>query len=299
LKYTIAYGRQLVDKGKLKITEQKCPVDGGEITVRIFEPDAEKFGDGKKSVYVNFHGGGWVFGGLVTDFDFCKRVSHEIGAVCFDIDYRLAPEFKYPTAINDCWEAFNWIRDHKATEFNLDLNKVAVGGCSAGGHLSAVIAHECRDAGIPLAFQLLSVPVCDMHVFTSTGKLRPDQPYESYRECEFTQPLPAARMGYFHNLFLGNPRPQSLDADWRVSPILAPNFKGLAPALVITAELDPLRDEGEAYAQKLIDGGCKVQTHRLLGAPHLVMQLDDILDCGKEYNKVVIGALAGALTSVA
>jgi acetyl esterase/lipase len=183
------------------------------------------------------------------------------------------------------------VRDHKVSEFNLDLSRLAIGGCSAGGHLSAVIAHMCRDASIPLAFQLLEVPVCDLSVFTPTGKLRPDQPYPSYHELEFTQPLPAERMSYFHNHFLGVPRPKEYDEDWKVSPIKAKNFAGLAPALVITAEMDVLRDEGEEYAKKMNEAGSKAQVHRIKGAPHIVMQMDDILEGGKEFNIVVIKAL--------
>jgi hypothetical protein len=109
LKYTIAYGREIIDQGNLKVTDQKCPVDGGEITVRVIEPDTAKFPDSPRPVYINFHGGGWVFGGLPTDFDFVKRLSHELGVVCFDVDYRLAPEHKFPIPVNDCWQAFNWV----------------------------------------------------------------------------------------------------------------------------------------------------------------------------------------------
>jgi acetyl esterase/lipase len=140
----------------------------------------------------------------------------------------------------------------------------------------------CRDASIPLAFQLLSVPVCDMHIFTPTGQLRSDQPYESYREMEFTQPLPVERMRYFHD-------------NWRVSPMLAKNFRGLAPAFVITAEMDPLRDEGEEYGRRLNEAAVKTEVHRIKGAPHIVMQLDGILEGGREYNWVVIRALKEAL----
>jgi acetyl esterase/lipase len=153
----------------------------------------------------------------------------------------------------------------------------------------------CRDASIPLAFQLLEVPVCDLSVFTPTGQLRPDQPYASYRELEFTQPLPAERMAYFHNHFLGVPRPKEYDEDWKVSPIKAKSFVGLAPALVITAEMDVLRDEGEAYARKMNEAGSKATVHRIKGAPHIVMQMDDILEGGKEFNRVVIKALSEAL----
>lgn len=109
-KYLITYGRALVDQGALKITDLKCPVQDGEITVRVFEPDVEVYGEGKRPVHVNFHGGGWVFGGLQTDFDFCKRIAHEVGAVVFDVDYRLAPEHKFPIPLDDSWTAFNWVR---------------------------------------------------------------------------------------------------------------------------------------------------------------------------------------------
>ena len=109
LKYTISYGREIVDQGKLKVTDQICPVDGGSITIRVVEPDPSKYPDSPRPVYVNFHGGGWVFGGLPTDFDFCKRLSHELGVVAFDVDYRLAPEHPYPIPLNDCWQALNWV----------------------------------------------------------------------------------------------------------------------------------------------------------------------------------------------
>ena len=109
LKFTIAYGRELVDNGNLKITDQICPVDGGSFAVRVIEPDSSKILDSPRPVYINFHGGGWVFGGLPTDFDFCKRLSHELGVVAFDVDYRLAPEHKFPIPLDDCWQALNWV----------------------------------------------------------------------------------------------------------------------------------------------------------------------------------------------
>ncbi|KAH7386367.1 putative esterase [Cadophora sp. MPI-SDFR-AT-0126] len=293
--YLTSYGRALVDQGALKIADQKCPVSGGEITIRIFEPDVEKFGRERKPVYVNFHGGGWVFGGLQTDFEFCKRVAHEVGAVVFDVDYRLSPEFKYPIPVNDCWEAFNWIRNNKTSEFNLDLSRVAIGGISAGGHLSAVVAHMCRDSSIPLAFQLLSVPVVDLHIFAPDGTLLPSQPYASYRDLANTQPLPLERMSYFHRHFLGDPRPKELDDEWKVSPIRAKSFQGLAKALVVTAEMDVLKDEGVAYVGKLRDAGVEAEHVQINGAPHIFMQMDGILEGGKEYNRVTIKALKEAL----
>jgi acetyl esterase/lipase len=177
----------------------------------------------------------------------------------------------------------------------LDLSRVAVGGISAGGHLSAIVAHMARDNGISLAFQMLGVPVVDLSIFTPTGELRPDQPYESYRELFHTQPLSAERMSWFHNQFLGSPRPKEYDGDYRVSPILANNFVGLAPALIVTAEMDVLKGEGEAYGKKMNDAGSKAQIHEIKGACHLIAQMDEICEGGKEYNRVVLKALKEAL----
>ncbi|CZT04786.1 related to esterase [Rhynchosporium graminicola] len=233
--YLTTYGRALVEQGNLKITEQKCPVSGGEITIRIFEPGVEKYGDWMKPV------------------------------------------------------------DAKQSEFNLDLDRLAIGGVSAGGHLAAVVAHMCRDASIPLAYQLLAVPVCALHIFAPDGTSLLSQPYASYRDLANTQPLPLERMTYFHRHFFGNPRPKELDVDWRVSPMHAKSFKGLAKALVVTAEMDLLKDEGVIYAGKLRDAGVAVQEVQIKGAPHTFMQMDGILEGGKEYNRVTVKALHEAL----
>lgn len=112
-RYTISYGRA-PGPGVFRITEQKCPVEGGEITIRIFESAPKRDGQGqtkKRAAYINFHGGGWVFGGLNVDHDFCKRIVHELDGdlVALDVDYRLAPEYQYPIPLDDCWAAFNWV----------------------------------------------------------------------------------------------------------------------------------------------------------------------------------------------
>lgn len=181
-KYTIIWGRETFPNAKVKISEETCPVKDGEIGIRVYErADSEAEGE-KRPVYMNFHGGGWVFGNLDTDQEFCKMIAHKLGCVVFDVDYRLAPEFRHPTQVQDTWAAFQWMREQKAEQYGLDLDRVAVGGASAGGHLAAVVGLKCRDAGIPLAFQVLHVPVCDMHVFTPTGELKKDCPYPSYRE---------------------------------------------------------------------------------------------------------------------
>ncbi|KAL4977879.1 Alpha/Beta hydrolase protein [Aspergillus desertorum] len=207
-KYLRVYGRA-AGPDIFRIIEQTCAVKDGEIKIRIFEPAPILDDQGqpkKRAAYVKFHGGGWVFGNLATDHDYCKRLVDGLHRhlVVIDVDYRLAPEYKLPTAVRS-----------RAEEFNLDLNSVSVGGQSAGGHLSAVVAHHCRNANIPLALQVLVVPVCDLQHF------------------------------------LGAPRPAASDDDWKVSPMLAPDFSDLAPALILSAEMDHLRDEAEVYADKL------------------------------------------------
>ncbi|KAL4870435.1 hypothetical protein BDV12DRAFT_195377 [Aspergillus spectabilis] len=292
-KYLTVYGRA-AGPDVFRITEQICPVKDGEIKIRIFEPAPildEQGQPKKRAVYINFHGGGWVFGNLSTVHDFCKRLVDGLDGhlVAFDVDYRLAPEYKFPTGVEDCWTAFNWVRSH-ATEFNLDLDRFSVGGASAGGHLSAVVAHQCRNANLPLALQILVVPVCDLHnAFTAEGEFDRDNcPYESYREMEYTVALPVARMSYFHKHFLGVPRPAPSADVWRISPMLAPDFSNLAPALVFSAEMDPLRDEAEVYANKLRVAGGRVELVRVAGAPHTFCSLDNILDSGKMFNAKVI-----------
>ncbi|OAL36305.1 hypothetical protein AYO20_04463 [Fonsecaea nubica] len=311
-KYTISYGRELVPGTGVKFADLRCPVEQGEITVRVYESDSRSSTtrQGPRPVYINFHGGGWVFGGLSVDFDLCKRIVRSLDCVIFDVDYRLSPEYKYPIPVDDCIAAVHWIRNTLKETYNLDLSRVVVGGCSAGGHLCAVVAQVCRDQGIPLALQILTVPIVDLDVFSPHGSLREDQPYPSYTDLAETQPLPLERMEWFHRHFLGSPRPRHLARDWKVSPIHAPNLKGLAPALVLTAEMDVLRDQGEAYAARMREAGCEVQIIRFKGAPHTFMQLDGefltrllltlsdaetfakaILDSGKQYNAVVLEVL--------
>lgn len=134
-RYTISYGRA-PSPDIFRITEQKCPVDGGEITIRIFEPAPQLDDQGqpkRRAAYVNFHGGGWVFGGLAYDHDFCKRVVHGLNGdlVAFDVDYRLAPEHKHPIPLNDCWTAFNW---------------VGISGAKATLYENQVLTRECLDS---------------------------------------------------------------------------------------------------------------------------------------------------------
>ncbi|APA05881.1 hypothetical protein SS1G_01731 [Sclerotinia sclerotiorum 1980 UF-70] len=300
-KYSIVYGRAIAPDVH-SITDVQCPVspsgDGkSSITVRIYEPAPNINGGKPRPAYINFHGGGWIIGGLESDMEFCKRLVGELGCVVFDVDYRLAPEYQYPIPVNDCIEAFKWIgSDDMVQKRNLDRQKFAVGGMSAGGMLAAVVSHVCRDEGLPLSFQILGVPVIDVDGYGPDGKLTDEgwKRYESYRELEFTVPLPAVEMEYFVAHFLGEKRDPETYNNWKVSPILSSNFKGLAPALIMTAEMDLLRDEGEAYGEKMNAAGSQAEVIRMKGMPHTFMAMDDILEDGKRYNREAIRALATA-----
>ncbi|KAB8303632.1 hypothetical protein EYC80_005028 [Monilinia laxa] len=298
-KYNIAYGRATAPDVD-SITDVQCPVspagDGkSSITVKIYEP-APDTNEGKpRPVYINFHGGGWVFGGLESDMEFCKRLVGELKCVVFDVDYRLAPEYQYPIPVNDCIEAFKWIQsDEMVKKRNLDRQRFAVGGISAGAMLAAVTSHVCREEGMPLSFQILGVPVVDLDGYGPDGKLTEKgwERYGSYREMEFTVPLPVARMEYFTRHFFGEERDHTTYNNWKVSPMLATNFQNLAPALIMTAEMDLLRDEGEAYGEKMNAAGSKAEVIRMKGMPHTFMMMDDILENGMRYNREAIRALA-------
>lgn len=153
------------------------------------------------------HGGGFVFGDINTDTQHCKRVVNGTGAVVFDVEYRCAPEYPFPIPVDDCWDALQHVVKTQSAPFNLDTSRVAVGGPSAGGHLSAVVAQRARDAGIPLVLQQLHVPVCDMDQFDEQGRVKKEEvPYESYREMYETVALSGERMEYFARHFLGVPR---------------------------------------------------------------------------------------------
>lgn len=296
-KYVISYGRQFVEPAGLRITDQTCPVEGGQIKIRICEPSSSP--SGKRPAYMNFHGGGWVFGDLEVGHNFCKRVSLELDCVTLDVDYRLAPEHRFPVPVDDCWAAFQWMVA-KADELHIDTARLAVGGCSAGGHMAAIVSHLCRDAGIPLAFQVLAVPVTDLHVYSAKdGSLVDNCPYASYRDMPHTVPLSYDRMRWFHNHFVGLPRPAACDdpdsdAYWKLSPIRAPNFQGIAPALIVTAEMDVLRDEGEAYGAKMNAASSHAEVIRMPGAPHSFSTIDQGLAIGRQYNQHALRALGAA-----
>lgn len=194
---------------------------------------------------VFFHGGGWVIGDLDTHDTLCRQLALAAGVVVVSVDYRLAPEHRFPAAVDDCEAATRWVYAH-AAELGIDRERLAVGGDSAGGNLAAVVALMLRDSGPREVFeslrhQLLIYPATDMRRGAPSHQSN-GQGYLLTRDM----------LSYYHGHYMGD-APQ--DSDWRASPLLHPSLQGLPPALVMTAGFDPLRDEGLAYAQALAQAG--------------------------------------------
>ena len=228
----------------------------GPIPARVY-----RVGETKSATVVFYHGGGWVAGDLETHERQAQLLAMETGAVVVSIDYRRPPETPFPAAFEDCFAA---LRDVVARidEFGGDLARIGVGGDSAGGNLSAACALAARDAGIRLAGQLLCYPVTDV-----TGRYADPQEnarFPSRKENAEGYFLSTAVMAWFANHYLGNARGD----DWRVSPLRAPSLAGVAPAVVCTAWFDPLRDEGQAYADALEAAGVETRRHHGHGLIH-------------------------------
>ena len=210
------------------------------------------------------------------------------------MDYRLAPEFPFPTPVEDSWTALNWILS-KADELGVDKTRLAIGGISAGGHISAVLAQRCRDANIKLCLQILAVTVMDStNLEPDYIKPKRDNPYPSWKENAFVPGLPYARMKFFYESFIGPTRSAYLDYNYSLCPIRNPNLENLAPALIVAAEYDVLRDEGKVYADLLKQASVEVHHQHFSDAIHAFMHHDAILDSARLYHKVVISAIRKA-----
>jgi acetyl esterase len=259
------------------VEDRRVPVDGAEIPVRIYRPD----GPMPLPVLIYFHGGGWVIGNIGTHDVLCRELANAAGCVVVSVDYRLAPEHRFPTAAEDCFAATRWVAAH-AAGFGGDPGRVAVGGDSAGGNLSAVVAQLARDRGGPaLAFQLLIYPATDAGCDTP-----------SHRENAHGYLLDAEGLRWFYGHYLAGPADRD---DPRCSPLRARDFRGLPPALVVTAEYDPLRDEGEAYADRLRAAGVPVTLTRYPGMIHGFFAMGSVLAAGKQAVDEAARALRAAL----
>jgi len=258
------------------VRDHQVAVPGGTITVRVFTPQ----GSGAKPALVYFHGGGWVTGDIETHDGICRTLANAADCVVASVDYRCAPEHKFPTAAEDAYAATRWVVEQGAA-LGVDTRRLAVIGDSAGGNLAAAVALMARDRkGPALAFQVLVYPVTD---------------------CDFERP------SYIENAEGYNLTSESMRFYWdqyapgaadRVhpyaSPMRAASLAGLPPALVITAEYDPLRDEGEAYARALGAAGVPVAHTRYPGMIHAFFRFTNILDAARAAVAEVVAALQKA-----
>ena len=253
------------------------PGPAGTIAARHYRPA----GDGPAPLLVFFHGGGFVFGDLETHDLACRLICRDAGVHVLAVDYRLAPEHKAPAAVDDCYAAYLWAREH-AAELGAD-DRVAVGGDSAGGNLAAVVTRLARDAGAPLpTLQWLIYPVTDLRGGSTSRTLFADGFLLTKRNME-----------WFANAYVEGSGLETTDP--RVSPLLADDLTGLSPALVVTAGFDPLRDEGEQYADKLRAAGVTVDARRMGSMTHAFLNMNVLGGQVSQCNAEMMSALRAHL----
>ena len=229
------------------------PAPHGAIPARIYTPKTLRTKDGLAPCLVFFHGGGWVIGNLETHDVVCRKIAHEGELIVISVDYRLAPEHKFPAAVDDAVTATNWIAAN-ASKLGIDPARLMVGGDSAGGNLAAVVSLHARDhGGAKIAGQVLVYPATE---FART--------HASHREPETSILLTHSVIGWFADHYMGD----ADRSDWRASPARAKTLAGLPPAYVLTAGADPLRDEGDEYAARLKEAGVPVAYKHFPGQFH-------------------------------
>ena len=231
--------------------------DGYPLPARLFAPSAEKL-----PALLYFHGGGFTIGSIATHEVLCRQLSQLTGCAVLSVDYRLAPEHQFPTAVHDAWDALQWLHA-QAASLGLDATRLAVGGDSAGGTLATVCAVLARDAGLALALQLLFYPGCAAHQDTS-----------SHRRFANGFVLDETDISWFFGLYVRSPADRD---DWRFAPLNAPDVDGVADAWFGLAECDPLVDEGVMYADKLRAAGVRVDLEIYRGVTHEFIKMGRII----------------------
>jgi acetyl esterase len=241
------------------VTDRTIPGSRGEIPVRVYRPAGQGL-----PVVVYFHGGGWVIGSVETHDVYCRSLADAASVIVVSVEYRLAPEHRYPAAAEDAYEATRWVGEH-AGAFGGRSGALVVAGDSAGGNLAAVVALMARDRGGPaVAGQILIYPITD-HDFNTPSYLQFANDYFLTRET----------MMWFWDHYA----PRGVDRDQAyLSPLRAQSLQGLPPALIMTAEYDPLRDEAEAYAEMLRRAGVEVTLTRYVGMIHGFTRRFKLLD---------------------
>jgi acetyl esterase len=259
-----------------EVTERTIAGPGGDLLLRIYRPDRPA----PLPVLVYFHGGGWVRGSLDSSEQLCRALTNQAGCLIVSVDYRLAPEAKYPAAPDDCYAATVWVAEH-ARELGVDAGRLAVGGDSAGGNLAAAVSLMARDrGGPPIRFQLLMYPVTAYNFDTV-----------SYHENARGYMLERADMLHYWQHYLPN---EAAAAE----PYAAPqrgDLRGLPPAHVTTAEFDPLRDEGQAFAEQLRAAGVPTTSRCYEGLIHGFYGMGTVVDRARQAIRETADALRQGL----
>jgi len=255
-----------------KVEDRLIPSPDSQIPIRVYWPE----GSGPFPVLVYFHGGGFWMGSIATEDSACRLLTNAADCAVVSVEYRLAPEHKFPAAVENGYAATKWVAEN-ADNLGVDAARIAVGGASAGGNVAAVVALMARDRGTPrLAYQLLLYPVTNFAFDTP-----------SYRENADGYMLTKDAMMWCWNLYL---RGEADGHNPYASPLRAQDLHGLPPALVVTAEYDPLRDEGESYAARLREAGVPAVCKRYDGMIHGGLPMD----MGKEAWQEAAAALRSA-----
>jgi len=252
-----------------------APGPAGEIPVRVYRPVA---GDEPLPVLIYFHGGGWVIGSIDAVDAICRKLASGTGCVVVNAGYRLAPENPFPAGLEDAWAVTADVARHPE-RYGADARAIAVGGDSAGGTLATVVSMRARDEGVRLAHQLLLYPPTDAAMDTP-----------SWAAYGVGYGLGADGMARFWGYYVGDADP----GDPRISPLRAPDLSGLAPATIITAEYDILRDEGEAYGARLAEAGTPVEVTRYDGVVHSFFVLPEVFDLAITARQYAVGRLRDA-----
>jgi acetyl esterase len=275
---TGAMNRSPIEVPLAKVEDRTVPTATGGVPVRVYTPDAAAGGDAGALIWI--HGGGWVIGSVDESDPITRLLADRSGAVVISVEYRLAPEHPFPAGYDDCVAALDWVVA-SAAELGVDPSRIAIGGDSAGGNLAALVAIHARDTGIPLRQQLLVYPATDL---TAT--------HPSVDENGVGYLLTKEAMIWFMGHYLGaddDPK------DPKVSPLFVDDLSGVAPAVIFTAEFDPLRDEGEAYAERLRDAGVTVEQQRWDGQIHAFFGFQGTLDDADRAMDRATSSLRAAL----
>jgi acetyl esterase len=249
-----------------KVEDRTIPGPEVDIPIRVYYPKDATSNNNPALVF--YHGGGWVVGNIESHDNICRALTNLANCVTISVDYRLAPEHKFPAAVVDSYAAVQYVSDH-AEDFRIDRSRIAVGGDSAGGNLAAVVSNLAKEKKTPaICFQLLLYPS------THLG----GEPTVSMKENAEGYFLTKGTMEWFRDCYLTSEQDKQNPL---LSPYLNEELSGLPPALVITAEYDPLRDEGEAYAKKLAQAGVEVETVRYDGTVHGFISMAVVIDLGK------------------